>query len=434
MIINSPKIGRLTLEDHPFASGGAGEVYRATDTTGGVFCVKKLINIKQGDIDKISFMSKMAAPTYSSGSLCWPIDVVNKRDFKGFVMPMAKTGSIDLLYLTNFTWPISRKKPISSLASKLDRTNIDGIRKRILICCNIASAVEAVHRVGGVIVDLKPQNILVADDGSISLVDLDSIQISNGVTVFRGPLGTPQYMPPESFKINYDNNTVIDKSWDCFSLAVIFYEILLGIHPYTASPKSSIINNGTISDAIRFKMYVHGNKRVDLEVIPQPHEGIKMLPPILHQRFKESFDASDPTKRPTVKEWGESLFEAVKIISQPMSKKTYAVTPTPVPRRRRVSTAGQHSSANTSPFPIRTSSGAYGYSTVTSVSGNINTQQTSRLKLTKPVSVTISPPPIVSSSTNQTQPTNPSNTKDYSDMIGCLFWIGIVFFIFKSCN
>lgn len=346
MIINSPKLGRLVVEDVAFASGGAGEVYRATDASSKVFCVKKLINIKQGDVDKISYMTAMTAPSHSSGSLCWPIDVINKKDFTGFVMPMAKSGSIDLLYLTNFTWPISRKKPTSVLATKLDRTSVDGVRRRILICCNIAAAVDAIHKTGGVIVDLKPQNILIAEDGTISLVDLDSIQISNGKTVFRGPLGTPQYMPPESFKISHDNHTVIDKSWDHFSLAVIFYEILLGIHPHTATAKDSIINNGTIADAIRFRMYVHGNKRSDLEVIPQPHEGIKILPPVLHQRFKEAFDSIDPSKRPTVQQWGESLFEAAKSIYNPLSKSTYTVA-APKVRRVRVQAASNSPSATT---------------------------------------------------------------------------------------
>lgn len=411
MIIKSSKIGRLVVENVAFASGGAGEVYRAKDASDKVYCFKKLINIKKGDVEKITHMSQMAMPICNSGSLCWPIDTVLEKNLTGFIMPMAKDGSIDLLYLTNLTWPVSRKKPTSLLALKLDRTVVDGIRRRILICCNIAAAVDAVHSVGGVIVDLKPQNILLAEDGTISLVDLDSIQIFKDNVLYRGPLGTPQYMPPESFKINYDNQTIIDKSWDYFSLAVIFYEILLGIHPYTATAKDSIINNGTIADAIRFRMYVHGKKRSDLDVIPQPHEGIKILPLVLHEKFKDAFDSIDPQKRPTVKEWGASLFEAAKSISTPLLKSTYSVAP---PRTRRVRV---QSSSYTSTISAPLQGG---------VSKFTNFVQTSNTK-NKASSDSLNNSPGSKS-------TNPNDTNDSTSVFAFCFWAFVIFVLIKSCN
>ena len=57
MILYSQRLGRLVLEAKPFSSGGAGEVYRAHDSTGAVYCVKKLLKPKPGEFDKIRYMA-----------------------------------------------------------------------------------------------------------------------------------------------------------------------------------------------------------------------------------------------------------------------------------------------------------------------------------------------------------------------------------------
>jgi DNA-binding helix-hairpin-helix protein with protein kinase domain len=220
----------------------------------------------------------------------------------------------------------------------------------MLVACNISAAVNRIHQLGCVFVDLKPQNILVSPTGLISLVDLDSIQIVAGREIFRGPLGSPEYMPSESYRMDFNQGPRIEPSWDLFSLAVIHYEILLGIHPFTASPKPSIIGCETIEDAIRFKMYVHGNNRSNLEVIPAPHSSINVVPSELALLFRRAFDAASPSHRPTAKEWGEALHQAARGGAPGLSKAVFAVPP-PVVVRRRVQAAAPAPSGS----PVRQS-------------------------------------------------------------------------------
>ena len=313
MILYSQRIGRLVVEDKPFSAGGAGEVFKAMDSAGSVYCVKKLLKPKPGDFEKIRHMADNPPKLLTAGwgQLCWPLDLVGVGSKSGapvgYVMAMAKPGSVELSNITNLRWP--GKNP-PNLALKLDRSVPQGLTRRMYVACNLTAAVHEIHKLGCVFVDLKPQNVLIAPDGSISVVDLDSLQVSAGGRVFHGPLGSPEYMPSESYRMDFNSMPVIDPSWDRFSLAVIIYEILLGIHPFTATAKPTVVGCETIEDSIRFKMYVHGMNRPNLESIPPPHASIAALPVALAELFKKTFDAVNPAHRPATHEWGEALKNA----------------------------------------------------------------------------------------------------------------------------
>lgn len=327
MILYSKRIGRLVLEATPFSRGGAGEVYKAHDSSGKVYCVKKLTKPRPGDFEKIRHMADNPPKSVTAGwgHLCWPLDLVGAgakvTSPVGYVMPMASPGSVELSNITNLRWPGKTPPP---LAQKLDRSSPKGLTLRMYLACNITAAVNEIHKLGCVFVDLKPQNILVAPDGTVSMVDLDSLQVSVAGKVFHGPLGSPEYMPSESYRMDFNSVPVIDPSWDRFSLAVIVYEILLGIHPFTATAKPTVMGCDTIEASIRFKMYVHGNNRTNLESIPPPHDGVSALPKELAELFKNTFDAVNPGQRPSIKAWGEALKTAAAGGGPVLSKKIYA--------------------------------------------------------------------------------------------------------------
>lgn len=336
MNLYSKRLGWLVTEDKPFASGGAGQVHRATDAQRRTYCVKLLTDPKPDDLAKVGHMVDHPPASFIGGwgQLCWPLDLVRPQgpsaDPVGYVMPMALQDSVELSNVTNLRWPGRVQPP---LAQKLDRCAAHGLTRRMYVACNIAAAVNEVHRLGCVFVDLKPQNILIAPDGGVSLVDLDSVQIKAGARLYRGPLGSPEYMPSESYRMNFYVSPVIDPSWDRFSLAVIIYEILLGIHPFSATAKPTVIGCETIEESIRFMMYVHGRNRANLAAIPAPHEGMSQLAPTLAQLFLRAFESTDPAQRPTNLEWGMTLKAAAQGSGLSLSRNIYA-PPAPVPTRR----------------------------------------------------------------------------------------------------
>lgn len=314
MILSSAKLGRLKLATKPFAFGGAGEVYRAEGPDGKEYCVKLLTKPKPDDFEKLGHMlARIPADLEAGwGKLCWPLDLVHKQrvaEPTGYVMPLAFDESVELSYLTNLRWP-GTERP--ALADKVDRKSAHGLNKRIIVACNIAAAVHHLHRMGHVFVDLKPQNILISPEGKVSMVDLDSVQLEIGNKIYWGPLGSPGYMPRECYHMQYGTGPAIKQTWDCFSLAVIVYEILLGIHPFTGTLKPSAPNCPEIADLIKAGMYVHGSNRSQFQVIPPPHDGLAKLPTQLATLFSDAFESTRPDGRPAAAAWGQALYQAAK--------------------------------------------------------------------------------------------------------------------------
>lgn len=76
--------------------------------------------------------------------------------------------------------------------------------------------------------DIKPQNILIRNDGVVKLVDFGTSRRLEDVWVFTRGQGTEQYMAPE---VALDNKRIPLKS-DLYSIGVILYEIATGDIPF----------------------------------------------------------------------------------------------------------------------------------------------------------------------------------------------------------
>ena len=165
-----------------------------------------------------------------------------------------------------------------------------------------------------VLVDMKPQNMLVTPEGKVSIIDMDSIQIhEQGTVIFHGPLATPEYVPPEGMKLNPAKD-YIPASWDAFSLSVIFYQILIGVHPFAASSSGKFNQSTTISDKIHQGLFPFGSKASFMEQIPDPHLGFfKVLPYKVRNLFFDAFEKGHirPEARPSPEKWGETIFDSI---------------------------------------------------------------------------------------------------------------------------
>lgn len=97
----------------------------------------------------------------------------------------------------------------------------------------IAHALEAVHQAGLIHRDLKIDNIMLRDDGSLALIDYG---VSKNILLNAGFLtedefrGSPYYVSPELI-----SGESCSQSSDIYSLGIIFYELLTGVRPYNAN-------------------------------------------------------------------------------------------------------------------------------------------------------------------------------------------------------
>lgn len=92
----------------------------------------------------------------------------------------------------------------------------------------MAAALHHVHAMGFWHLDLKPENLIVRDDGLLVLVDFDLAIERHPKPVKMTPLpGTPAYLPPEALAKH-----IISDQTDIFSFGVCGYEILAGRKPF----------------------------------------------------------------------------------------------------------------------------------------------------------------------------------------------------------
>ncbi len=102
----------------------------------------------------------------------------------------------------------------------------------------IALALSYAHEKGFIHRDVKPDNILLREDGSCVLSDFGIARAADSGTVMTktgAVVGTPHYMSPEQLR-----GRAIDGRADLYSLGVVFFQLLTGRVPYEASDSLAI--------------------------------------------------------------------------------------------------------------------------------------------------------------------------------------------------
>jgi eukaryotic-like serine/threonine-protein kinase len=165
----------------------------------------------------------------------------------------------------------------------------------------MARAIAAAHADGITHRDVKPENIMVRDDGYVKVLDFglallspvhgrDAETAATRLTEFGLVLGTVKYMSPEQAR-----GETVGPATDIYSLGMVFYELIAGRYPFSSDTAVG---------------YLHA---ITLQT-PPPLAGIRKTLDALITRMLDK----DATRRPTADEVRQGLDAIEKNSSAPV--------------------------------------------------------------------------------------------------------------------
>ena len=172
----------------------------------------------------------------------------------------------------------------------------------INIMCQILDAIEYAHEHNIVHRDIKPHNILFAQDGRVKVTDFGiAVGMSDFTMTYNNPsriMGSVQYISPEQVQ-----GQSVNKKSDIYSLGVVLYEMLTGTLPFQGDSPINIA-----------MQHVQGE-------IKPPHQLNTQVPVALSYIVMRAMRKNPDIRFASAKEMKESILsvaEGINTVYQPL--------------------------------------------------------------------------------------------------------------------
>lgn len=201
---------RFVLEDI-VGSGGMAIVYRATDrVTGNTVAVKIL---KEEFVSDEQFRRRFLNESRA-------ISMLRHRNI---------VSVIDFDFEGNLQYIVMEYVDGITLKDFIRSQKIIPAGIAIKVTMQILSALQHAHERGVIHRDIKPQNIMILNDGTIKVMDFGIARINKfeTITMTDKAIGTVYYISPEQARGEHT-----DERSDIYSIGVMLYEMLTGEMPF----------------------------------------------------------------------------------------------------------------------------------------------------------------------------------------------------------
>lgn len=204
--------GRYEIKEK-VGSGGMAEVYRGVDLTDDkVVAIKVLKQEYSNDPQYLRRLEREAEAMVS-------LKNENIVSFYG----MGNEGDIHYLVLEFVNG--------RTLRDYMDEVGKLRPREAVTIVCKVLNGLSHAHKMGLIHRDVKPQNIMLTDDGGIKLADFGIAKFTGSITqTYEGKeaMGSVYYISPEQAQ-----GETVDAQADIYSCGVMLYEMLTGQTPFS---------------------------------------------------------------------------------------------------------------------------------------------------------------------------------------------------------
>lgn len=201
------------LEKDFLGRGGMGVVYRATDTQSGETVAVKTLNA-----EVLSHEPNILERFRREGE---SLRQLNHPNIVKFITAVESYGQHYLImeYVDG-----------GSLQDLLAKHGFLSSQRTVEISLDLADALTRAHHLGIIYRDLKPANVLLAQDGTPRLTDFGIAQLADGsrLTQTGVLVGTVNYLSPEAL-----SGEVLDFRTDIWAFGVLLFEMLTGKLPFT---------------------------------------------------------------------------------------------------------------------------------------------------------------------------------------------------------
>ncbi|MFI7634658.1 serine/threonine-protein kinase [Nonomuraea sp. NPDC049400] len=198
----------------PLGEGGMGVVWRAYDELlDRTVAIKEVRYTGVGDAKRAELNRRTIREARAAGRLDHPSVIVIH----------------DVVEEDGRPWIVMQLVRSRSLAEVLREQGPLTVGQAAVIGGRVLDALRAAHATGVLHRDVKPENVLLADDGRVVLTDfgIASLEAEGGLTATGGLVGTPAYMPPERL-----NGEPARPESDLWSLGATLYAAVEGEPPF----------------------------------------------------------------------------------------------------------------------------------------------------------------------------------------------------------
>ena len=308
--------GPLPMTTGPLiGSGGEGAVY---DDRHNPAMVIKVLHPQHATLERESKLRAMCGnPPPNLQSLGWPNAVEAGSNGLKYRMPkVPKDAGTAYRFIS-----ANERRQLPKFCQSYE------YRSRIGV--SIAEALRGLHATHVRIGDVNPSNILVDDDGAVTLIDCDSFQIPGppGHQPYPCVVGSPEYTAPE---IDDFRRQFRSQDSDNFALAVLLYQLLgNGSHPYQGIDTSAGDAISNIRERIKLHRFAHQPRDGRWKPTPGQSLSWRSMPEQVREAFRQAFSpGASHIGRPSADAWSIILSQnpdsAPTVTSPPPRSTGYA--------------------------------------------------------------------------------------------------------------